>query len=232
MTDLRRLRASLRRHGPWLGVAPALAVFALVLASATDAFARPGGGSSYSGGSRSSGSSSSGSSSGGGGGGDGAGALIQILVWLCLEHPAVGIPLTLIVVGVFVAKKVFCRQAGGLSPVGRPPAAGTRPSTPRPWRPTAGPAPPGPRATTTTTTTTMVPARGPRGDPGRRPGLLARRLLRTSSTALRRGPPRPRLLPPPVPGHPPVSRPRSARPTSPRPPRRRSCAPPKGPSGR
>lgn len=143
--DLRRLRASLRRHAPWLGAVLALAVVALVLATSTDALARPGGGSSYSGGSRSSGSSSGGSSSGGGGGGDGAGALIQILVWLCLEHPAVGIPLTLIVVGVFVAKKVFAGKqedwsSGGQAPPGGWHAAQHAPAmAPDRWAGAAGP---------------------------------------------------------------------------------------------
>lgn len=53
---------------------------------------RPGGGHSYSGGgsSYSGGSSSSYSSSGGGGDGD----AIVFLIWLCLEHPIIGIPLT------------------------------------------------------------------------------------------------------------------------------------------
>ncbi len=55
------------------------------------ASARPGGGHSYSGGSRSSGGGSS------GGGGDG-GVLFELLIFLCIEHPSVGIPLVILVV--------------------------------------------------------------------------------------------------------------------------------------
>jgi hypothetical protein len=67
-----------------------LAVLACLLVVGV-AFARPGGGHSYSGGSRSSGSSRS-SGGGGGGGGDG-GFLIEILIYLIIENPTVGIPL-------------------------------------------------------------------------------------------------------------------------------------------
>ena len=76
----------------WLLV---LVVLACVLVVGV-AFARPGGGHSYSGGSRSSGSSSRSSGGGGGGGGDG-GFLIEILIYLIIENPAVGIPLLIIV---------------------------------------------------------------------------------------------------------------------------------------
>jgi len=69
----------------------------LLLASAV-AFGRPGGGHSYSGGSRSSGSSHSGGGGGGGGGGDG-GFLVEILIYLIIENPSVGIPL-LILIGI------------------------------------------------------------------------------------------------------------------------------------
>ena len=62
---------------------------------AAEAWARVGGGESYSGG----GSSGGGS---GGGGGDGAGELLylvfRLLVWLTLEHPAIGIPVDIVVV--------------------------------------------------------------------------------------------------------------------------------------
>lgn len=63
---------------------------ACVLLLAGAALARPGGGQSYSGGSRSSGDSS--------GGGDAGGVLFEVLFWLCIEHPGIGIPLTLLVV--------------------------------------------------------------------------------------------------------------------------------------
>jgi hypothetical protein len=70
-------------------------VLALLLVAAV-AFGRPGGGHSYSGGSRSSGSSSRSSGGGGGGGGDG-GFLVEILIYLVIQNPAVGIPLIIIV---------------------------------------------------------------------------------------------------------------------------------------
>jgi len=79
----------------WLGLALALA---LVLYS-VGAFARPGGGQSYSGGSRSS------RSSGGHSGGDGdASGLIFQLILLCIQYPALGVPLLIIVVVFFIAK--------------------------------------------------------------------------------------------------------------------------------
>jgi hypothetical protein len=82
----------MRRFGAWLvRVAPAL----LLLAIAADAVARVGGGESYGRG----GSSSGGGSSGGGGG---VGDIVWFLVWLCIRFPAIGIPVTLLVVGVFV----------------------------------------------------------------------------------------------------------------------------------
>jgi len=79
-----------QRRRQWLSVG---VVLALVLLAAA-AFGRPGGGHSYSGGSRSSG----GGGGGGGGGGDG-GFLVEILIYLIIENPSVGIPL-LIIIGV------------------------------------------------------------------------------------------------------------------------------------
>jgi predicted lipid-binding transport protein (Tim44 family) len=73
----------------------ALAVFGLALV----ALARPGGGNTYSG--------SGSSGSGGSGGGDIAGVLIEIGLWLCIEHPAVGVPLVLVGCVTFVAVRVF-----------------------------------------------------------------------------------------------------------------------------
>ena len=86
-----------RQHRKWLLLG--LVSLALLLLAAA-AFGRPGGGHSYSGGSRSSGSSHSG---GGGGGGDG-GFLFELLIFLCIEHPAVGIPLLLLVVVVMIVR--------------------------------------------------------------------------------------------------------------------------------
>lgn len=79
-------------------VAGVCVALALLLVASDDAWARPGGGESYSGGSRSSGSSSS---SGGGGGGDSAG-MLNIIVWLVFEVPALGIPLLLVFVGYMI----------------------------------------------------------------------------------------------------------------------------------
>lgn len=60
---------------------------------ATEAFARVGGGQSYGGG-------------GGGGGGGGAGALVYLLVrfllWLTIEHPVIGIPVDIVVIGLVI----------------------------------------------------------------------------------------------------------------------------------
>lgn len=76
----------------------AVAVAGALLLVATVALARPGGGHSFSGGFHGGGGHS--------GGGGGTGALIEILVWLCIEHPTIGIPLTLVVIAVAVARKV------------------------------------------------------------------------------------------------------------------------------
>ena len=79
-----------------------LALVALVLLVSAEAWARIGGGDSFSGG-RSSGGRSSGFSGGGGGGGDGD--LIFWIVWLCFKHPAIGIPLAIVVGVVVIANK-------------------------------------------------------------------------------------------------------------------------------
>ncbi|MBL8910350.1 MAG: TIM44-like domain-containing protein [Archangium sp.] len=78
------------RFAKWI---PLLVI--LVLVTATAAFARIGGGESFD-----SGNSSSDS------GGD-AGWIIDILVWLCIEHPQVGIPLTImVIIGYVIWKKM------------------------------------------------------------------------------------------------------------------------------
>jgi len=96
----------------WLPLALALGLALLLVLDSDNAWARPGGGQSYSGGSRSSSSSthstrsySGHSSSGGGGGdsGDGAGVIFQLLL-LCFQYPALGVPLLIIVILFFVAK--------------------------------------------------------------------------------------------------------------------------------
>jgi len=78
-----------------------LGLAALLIATA--ALARPGGGHSYSG----SHSSGGGGSYGGGGGsssGDGGGFLFYLLFDLCINHPAIGVPLLIIVLIVFVMR--------------------------------------------------------------------------------------------------------------------------------
>src|SRR5256886_4732756 len=74
--------------------AVAIGVVALVTAAlAADVFARVGGGGSYGGG------------GGHGGGGGGAGALyllIRFLLWLTIEHPVIGIPVDIIVIGLVI----------------------------------------------------------------------------------------------------------------------------------
>jgi Tim44-like domain len=100
MMKRRLARALNHRIARWLVLFGVLGLCALV---AAEAAARPGGGSSYSGGSRSS-SRSSGSSSSGGGSGSGGGGMLELvfeLVMLCVRHPAIGIPLVLVLIVVF-----------------------------------------------------------------------------------------------------------------------------------
>ena len=96
-----RLRASLRNPATLVAAASAFVVLLLVL----DAFARPGGGHTYSG----EGSTPSGGSSSSGGwsvssdGGDSDSALLDIfivLLQLCFTHPKIGIPLMLLFLAV------------------------------------------------------------------------------------------------------------------------------------
>src|SRR6185312_667821 len=78
-------------------------VTAILLLLADDAIARVGGGHSYSGGgSHSSGGSRGGGSSGGGGDGGAILGLIRMLAWLTVEHPVVGVPVDVAIVGFFV----------------------------------------------------------------------------------------------------------------------------------
>jgi hypothetical protein len=82
---------------------------ALWLSWSVAVWARPGGGDSFSG---SSSSHSSGGSSDDGG--DAAGLIIQLIV-LSFEHPALGVPLLIIVVGFLIAKKVVMSSRQGWS---------------------------------------------------------------------------------------------------------------------
>ncbi|HEY3252968.1 MAG TPA: hypothetical protein VGJ91_03435, partial [Polyangiaceae bacterium] len=87
----------------WLALALTLGlVLAFALSYAGDAWARPGGGHTYSGGASRS-SHSSGSHSGGGDGGDASGLIFQLIL-LCIQYPALGVPLLIIVVAFFIVK--------------------------------------------------------------------------------------------------------------------------------
>ena len=92
-------RTNARTLLTWLAVALAVG---FLLSYSVSAWARPGGGHSYSGGSRSS-RSSGGHSGGGGGDGDAAGLIFQLIL-LCVQYPALGVPLLIVVVVFFVAK--------------------------------------------------------------------------------------------------------------------------------
>jgi len=90
----------------WWLLAASGAVMALMLLAGDEAWARVGGGHSYSSGGGSS-SSSSGSSSSGG-----EAAIARLLIWLCLEHPIIGIPVTVVVVGGFLYIKMKDNSRG------------------------------------------------------------------------------------------------------------------------
>lgn len=99
-----------RRARFWLALALACGV---VLVEAV-AWARPGGGSSYSGGSSGGGYSSGGGGySGGssGGGSSGGGDLAGLVIWLCFEHPVIGVPLLVGIVGFMIFKRVAITKA-------------------------------------------------------------------------------------------------------------------------
>ncbi|HYP77104.1 MAG TPA: TIM44-like domain-containing protein [Polyangiaceae bacterium] len=96
---MRPRRIDARQLFAWLALAVTLA---LLLSYSVEAWARPGGGHSYSGGTSHS-SRSSGSRSGGGGDGDGAGLIFQLIL-LCIRYPALGVPVLIILVVFFVAK--------------------------------------------------------------------------------------------------------------------------------
>ncbi len=70
------------RHSRRLALAALL--FAILCLTAAVAFARPGGGESFGGG------------GGGGGGGSDDSGIIFYLLWLCIEHPAIGVPLLIL----------------------------------------------------------------------------------------------------------------------------------------
>ncbi len=104
-----RLPRSVRRWLPALAVGLALLVLLALLLDPAEAIARVGGGQSYSGGSsRSSGGSYHSSDAG-------SSDLIFFLIWLCIEHPALGIPLTIAVIIVAVVKAKMAQRGTGSS---------------------------------------------------------------------------------------------------------------------
>lgn len=100
-----------------------------------DALARAGGGEGFSGGG---GSSSGGSYGGGGGGGDGID--IGVLIWLVFEHPVIGIPVVIVVVGIAAASRGGGMGRGHTTIRSTPHAPRQRPSTPATVAPTLDPA--------------------------------------------------------------------------------------------
>jgi hypothetical protein len=78
----------------------------LLLVAVGDAFGRAGGGGGYGGGGGG-GGGGSGGSGGSGGGSDGGGEIIEWLIWLCVRHPYIGIPLLILIAALifFSAKK-------------------------------------------------------------------------------------------------------------------------------
>jgi len=94
----------------WLTLALTLAL----LLYSVSGWARPGGGHTYSGGSSRSSRSSGGHSSSGGGDGDAAGLIFQLIL-LCIQYPALGVPVLLVVVAFFVVKAVVAAGQKGWS---------------------------------------------------------------------------------------------------------------------
>jgi uncharacterized Zn finger protein (UPF0148 family) len=89
-----------------LRAAPYVLLAASILLFAVSVWARPGGGQSFGGGSRGGGSVGGGSRGGGGGGGGGDCSfgvdLVLFLLELTFEHPAIGVPIDLVILGVIV----------------------------------------------------------------------------------------------------------------------------------
>ena len=123
------MKRSFAKHLKW--ILPALLVVALAMWGA-DAFARVGGGQSFGTGSHGGG----GSYHGGGGGGDNIGLIIYFLIRLCIEYPAVGIPLTIIFLLVLGARFVMDRPSRShrVHRARDEAAAAPPPSVPRPTR--------------------------------------------------------------------------------------------------
>lgn len=87
----------------WFGLLALLIVGLVVCLLPLDVFARAGGGGGYSGGGGGGfGGGGGGFGGGGSGGGSGGGDLIVLLVWLCRDHPLIGIPLLIALIALFV----------------------------------------------------------------------------------------------------------------------------------
>src|SRR6478609_10919129 len=98
---IRVSRSDVHRLLVWLTLALAVGL----LLYSVSAWARPVGGHTYSGGSSRSSSSSSSGGGGGGGGGDASGLIFQLTL-LCIQYPALGVPLLILVILFFVGKAV------------------------------------------------------------------------------------------------------------------------------
>lgn len=96
-------RLNKRRKRPWFRPVAIGGLGMLMLLCAVAAFARAGGGEGYSSG----GSSSGGSGGNGGGGSDLIFFLIELIIRLTIEYPAIGIPLVLIIIAVFIAISIW-----------------------------------------------------------------------------------------------------------------------------
>lgn len=94
-----RKRKQLKKIFAWSLLLLALTCAGILISEV--AYARAGGGQGYSGG------GGSGGGSGGGGGGGGEAELVFLLIRLCIHHPFLGIPLTIIIV--IVAKKGYLK---------------------------------------------------------------------------------------------------------------------------
>src|SRR5215831_18816046 len=120
--QISRLRSAIdgRRWLLWLVVSGAALV--TIGLTASEVLARVGGGQSYGGG---------GGHGGGGGGGGGALVylLVRFLIWLTIEHPVIGIPVDIIVIGIavywFARPKNQSVSTGSLSVVEAPDAVAT-----------------------------------------------------------------------------------------------------------
>jgi hypothetical protein len=98
-----------KRRFAWL----LCAIFLFALSVSLAAMARPGGGQAYSGASHST-SSYHGGGGSSGGGGDSSGLILQLII-LCFEHPAIGVPLVVIIVLFLVIKSVASSKLQGWS---------------------------------------------------------------------------------------------------------------------